>query len=156
MSAGPLVAERGQMWTLHLAASVREVFEMMLGTSVEFEEQAETEFEVTALVGLAGALSGNFLLRCRRLGLERMGECMLGSAVGLEESVDALGEVCNMLAGSWKRRIPELAERCMLSVPTVVLGSSYEVRSPDALELLEQQFVFCGEPVSLRLQVQKS
>jgi len=44
---------------------------------------------------------------------------MLGVAldkVGLEVA-DALGEVCNMVAGNFKNKIPGPAEGCMLSPP---------------------------------------
>jgi chemotaxis protein CheX len=41
---------------------------------------------------------------------------------------DAMGEVCNMLAGAWKGRIPELAANCGLSVPAVITGSDYKLR----------------------------
>jgi len=39
--------------------------------------------------------------------------------VGPEIS-DALGEVCNMIAGNFKNKISGLSEGCMLSVPTVI------------------------------------
>ena len=41
---------------------------------------------------------------------------------------DAIGEVCNMLAGTWKGKVPELASRCDLSVPAVITGRDYKLR----------------------------
>ncbi len=40
---------------------------------------------------------------------------------------DALGEICNMVAGSFKAQLPDVAEQCMLSVPTVVSGNDYQL-----------------------------
>jgi chemotaxis protein CheX len=155
--SGPSVTIEQQSWTMHLAESAREVFETMLGSSIELQGGAKPLYagEVTAVVGLAGVLSGNFMVRCSQRGLQKMGECMLGGPVSQAEAIDAMGEVCNMLAGSWKRRITELADGCMFSVPTVVIGSSYQVHSPDSQNLMEQRFVFGDEPVSIQLQVQK-
>ena len=40
---------------------------------------------------------------------------------------DALGEVCNMVAGSFKAQLSGVAEQCMLSVPMVVSGKDYQL-----------------------------
>jgi len=40
---------------------------------------------------------------------------------------DALGEICNMVAGSFKAQLSDIATQCMLSVPTVVSGKDYEL-----------------------------
>ncbi len=154
MSVETFEIER-ELWIEHLTFSAREVFETMLGSTVEPARSAMQTYEVTAVVGLAGVLSGNFLVRCSRRGLGAIGKCMLGSEVTEAECIDAMGEVCNMLAGSWKRRIPDLADGCMLSVPTVITGNHYKMHSPDVETLLKEHFVFSGETVCLQLQVQK-
>ena len=41
---------------------------------------------------------------------------------------DAVGEICNMLAGAWKGNVPELASYCGLSVPAVITGRDYNLR----------------------------
>jgi chemotaxis protein CheX len=41
---------------------------------------------------------------------------------------DGIGEICNMLAGAWKGRVPELAANCGLSVPAVITGRDYKLR----------------------------
>jgi chemotaxis protein CheX len=40
---------------------------------------------------------------------------------------DALGEICNVIAGSFKAQVMGLADQCMLSVPTVVSGKDYRL-----------------------------
>ena len=46
---------------------------------------------------------------------------------------DGMGEICNMLAGAWKGKVPELAAQCGLSVPAVITGRDYRlhVQAPE-------------------------
>ena len=46
---------------------------------------------------------------------------------------DGIGEICNMLAGAWKGKVPELAANCGLSVPAVITGHDYNlhVQAPE-------------------------
>ena len=46
---------------------------------------------------------------------------------------DGIGEICNMLAGAWKGKVPELAANCGLSVPAVITGRDYKlhVQAPE-------------------------
>jgi chemotaxis protein CheX len=55
---------------------------------------------------------------------------------------DAIGEVCNMVAGAWKGFDKELASGCLLSTPTVVAGSSYELFSQRAPIRIERSYRF--------------
>jgi chemotaxis protein CheX len=85
--------------------------------------------ELTAIVGLAGSLCGLFSIRCSKAtGLVLTGR-MLNMEAGAcdAEVLDALGEICNMLAGSFKARVPGAADTCMLSIPTTIAGADYQV-----------------------------
>jgi chemotaxis protein CheX len=46
---------------------------------------------------------------------------------------DGIGEICNMVAGAWKGKVPELAANCGLSVPAVITGRDYKlhVQAPE-------------------------
>jgi chemotaxis protein CheX len=46
---------------------------------------------------------------------------------------DGMGEICNMLAGAWKSKVPDLAANCGLSVPAVITGCDYKlhVQAPE-------------------------
>jgi chemotaxis protein CheX len=46
---------------------------------------------------------------------------------------DGIGEICNMLAGAWKGKVPSLAANCGLSVPAVITGCNYKlhVQAPE-------------------------
>jgi chemotaxis protein CheX len=115
----------------------------------------ETTPEVTAMVGLAGQLSGVLSVRCSGKAAALMTSKMLGvelDKVGPEMS-DALGEVCNMVAGNFKNKIPGVAEGCMLSPPTVITGSDYSLHSLADSPALEIRLLFESEPIVISLMI---
>jgi chemotaxis protein CheX len=69
------------------------------------------------------------------------------------ELADALGEVCNMVAGNFKNKVAGLAEGCMLSPPTVVTGSDYSLHSLADFPALDVSLLFEGMPVVISLQI---
>jgi len=114
-----------------LENAAREVFEMMVGTSLGSADRATLPkvVDYTAMVGLAGDLCGVLSFRCATSSAHRIASQMLGTEEApTEECVrDAMGEVCNMIAGSFKAQISDLAAQCMLSVPMVVSGKDYQL-----------------------------
>lgn len=129
---------QGSAHALHLDDAVDEVFRLMMGVAcVPFESETEECMEtVTAVIGLAGTMSGACTLCCGLKTALRMAECMVGAhPLKLDAMVkDAIGEVCNMVAGAWKGKHAALASGCMLSTPAVVTGSSYQ------LHMQQQEF----------------
>jgi chemotaxis protein CheX len=81
------------------------------------------------MIGLAGDLCGVLSFRCSVGSAVQIAGRMLGTDERTsEESIrDALGEICNMVAGSFKAQLSDVAEQCMLSVPTVVSGKDYRL-----------------------------
>ena len=121
----------------NLDASVEEVFRLMLGvgcsrTVETLEARSES---VTAVVGFGGALSGACLFSCGETTARNIAGRMIGMELTeLDNTVkDAIGEICNMLAGAWKGRVPELSAQCGLSVPAVITGRDYtlHVQAPE-------------------------
>ena len=125
----------------NLDDSVREVFETMLGVQCRREaggdvmSEDEAAVSVTAVVGFGGILSGACVFRCDAWAACNIAACMAGMEFETVDDVvkDAIGEICNMLAGTWKSRVPDLAANCGLSVPAVITGSDYSlhVQSPE-------------------------
>ena len=117
----------------YLDQAVDEVFGLMLGvavTRIDEEPVADCTCEtLTAVIGLAGALSGACTVQARAETAIHMTACMAGMEMdAVDEAVlDGLGEISNMLAGAWKSKIPALSAGCLLSVPTVVTGTQYVV-----------------------------
>jgi len=119
--------------TAALNAGARETFEMMVGTSLTVGDFSGLPrvADYTAMIGLAGDLCGVLSFRCTAESARRIAGLMLNSEGPVpEESVqDAMGEICNIVAGAFKARVTGLADQCMLSVPTVVTGKDYRLHS---------------------------
>jgi hypothetical protein len=107
MSADMSVAVRAQEenWLPILELAVQEVFEIMVGCRLEPAAGSEQKAagEVTAMVGLAGVLCGILTMACGSRSAHQIAARMLGSDTSSGEEVwDALGEICNMIAGNFE------------------------------------------------------
>lgn len=117
----------------YLDESVDEVFRLMLGVDCLKRDDSGCEdsavVSVTAVIGLGGALSGACVFRCDSATAITLAERMTGTRAGTVDDMvkDAVGELCNMLTGAWKGKIPELAASCGLSVPAVITGCDYQL-----------------------------
>jgi len=124
----------------NLDASVDEVFRLMLGVDCHrdgaqaglIDREPES---VTAVVGFGGLLSGACVFTSGRATALKIAEHMIGMEFSeIDDTVkDGIGEICNMLAGAWKGKVPELAANCGLSVPAVITGRDYKlhVQAPE-------------------------
>jgi chemotaxis protein CheX len=157
-SVSEILTENGtrENWILLIEAAAREVFELMLDCQLTVPAVAEeAALGVTAMVGLAGQLCGVLSIRCSGQTAALMTSRMLSVAlddVG-PDVADALGEVCNMIAGNFKNKIPGLGNRCLLSPPTVVSGSNYDLHSLAVSPALEVKLRFEGLPILVSLHV---
>ena len=144
----------------YLDRATDEVFSTMMGLSCVPDEQggARERERISALIGLAGAMSGSMVLHIGHAAAMRMAEHLTGAAITeLDEVVrDAIGEVCNMVAGTWKGFDPVLCAGCMLSTPTVVAGSSYEVFSRRAPLRIERSYRFEDQRFTMTLYCEPS
>ena len=104
---------------------------MMLGSACSVTEElpAEEPETITAVVGFGGLLSGACVFRCGASAALSIAAKLTGMEFAeIDDTVkDAIGEVCNMLAGTWKGRIPDLSANCGLSIPAVITGSNYRM-----------------------------
>jgi chemotaxis protein CheX len=66
---------------------------------------------------------------------------------------DALGEICNMIAGNFKNKLTGTDGKCVLSVPTVIEGEEYSFRSLAEGETMETVMLFAEAPVTVTLQL---
>jgi chemotaxis protein CheX len=115
----------------------------------------DSKLDVTAMVGLAGQLCGVLSVRCDGKAAAAMTSKMLGVPLDkvASEVSDAMGEVCNMVAGNFKNKISGLAEGCMLSPPTVITGSDYNLHSMADSPTVEIRMLFEKMPIVIALQI---
>ena len=107
--------------TATLDQSVEEVLGLMLGVPVSVADDTATESNsvtLTAVIGLAGALSGAYTVLVSAEAAMQMTACMAGIEFTTVDDtvIDGLGEITNMLAGAWKSNIDALNSACLLSV----------------------------------------
>ena len=123
--------EMRKRFTDNLENAALEVFQMMVGTSLGSSQEVTMPrvADYTAMIGLAGDLCGVLSFRCSLASAASIAGKMLGTDEQASEECirDALGEICNMVAGSFKAQLSDIAEQCMLSVPTVVSGKDYQL-----------------------------
>jgi chemotaxis protein CheX len=142
-------------WKSILECAALEVFEMMAGVRLEVipSPQEEPSGERTAMVGMAGALCGMTTIRCSKSAAAQFASLMLGANAGENPSAanDALGELCNMVAGNFKSKITNLADHCLLSVPTVITGEDYAMQTAEPSDETNVALRFEGSPVWVSL-----
>jgi len=143
-------------WASLMEVASREVFELMLGSKLTIPETpSDANLSITSMVGLAGKLCGVLSLRCDGKTGALMTSRMLGIAadkVGAEMA-DALGEIANMVAGNFKNKISGLGDNCMLSPPTVIMGSDYNMHSGMDSPALELNLLFEDMPIVITLKI---
>jgi chemotaxis protein CheX len=107
------------------------------------------------MVGLAGALCGMVTIRCTKATSGSMASAMLGGDAAANPSTvsDALGELCNMVAGNFKAKITNLADNCMLSVPTVISGADYSMDMAEPNDSMTASFGLDGNAIWVTLVI---
>lgn len=138
-------------WKNILECAVVEVFALMAAAQLEPNPASDQapRGEQTAMVGMAGALCGITTLRCNHKTAMKLASRMLGEEAAQKPSTsrDAMGELCNMIAGNFKSKISTLADHCMLSVPTVIIGEDYCMETAEPTEGVTVSYLFEGEPL---------
>ncbi|HEV2487103.1 MAG TPA: chemotaxis protein CheX [Terracidiphilus sp.] len=139
-----------------LQQSIEEVFDLMLASPIERSPDLPPgkSLELTFMVGLAGPLSAVVAMRCSSQAAAVMASRMLGIEDGNAgaEVWDAVGEICNMVAGNFKNKVAGLGTDCVLSVPTVITASENKLQATANCDL-HMAFLFAGEPILLSLEV---
>lgn len=143
-------------WALLIEVSAREVFELMLGCQLIVPSAPDrAPLALTSMVGLTGQLCGLLIFRCGEKAAALMTSKMLGvpaAEIGAEVQ-DAVGEICNMVAGNFKNKIAGLGDGCMLSTPTVISGGDYKLHSLAHFPSFEINLLFEGMPIAFVLEV---
>jgi len=150
-----------------LIRSVEHVFRTMVRQPATLSETTTTydgsrlghQDQVIASVGFVGVASGLLYLRmaepfARVIAGQvlKMSELEL-IAEGPDTVKDAIGELTNMLAGTFKNTLCDLGYRCRLTLPTIVRGDHVNITA--VKEASRQVFYFeaMGKPFVVDLQV---
>ena len=105
------VRAQEENWLPILELSVQEVFEIMVGCHAKPAPKSvhHVHGEFTAMVGLAGALCGVLAIACDTQTAHEIARCLVGGNVESQEQIsDALGEICNMVAGNFESGVAQM------------------------------------------------
>jgi chemotaxis protein CheX len=106
-----------------LDSAVSEVFEMMLERSCNpMEGEVDTvESRVVARIQFTGTVDGECLLYASPATASITAEALMGTPSEEHDSMadDAIGELCNMIAGGWKSKLASPDSNCLISTPAV-------------------------------------
>jgi len=108
-------------WIGHIDAAVAEVFAMMLQMPCNAVDEApETNVLISARIEFSGVIDGDCVVRIPVRAAERLTDMLLDAEGDWDDEMidDAVGELCNMIAGGWKSRFG-MDAKCQISVPTV-------------------------------------
>ncbi len=131
-----VVRSHEENWLPILELAVEEVFEIMLGSRVKPVSKSEHPTApggFTAMVGLAGGLCGILTFSSDRDAARELAKCMLGPEIAdSEEQVsDALGEICNMIAGNFESggaRMKSTSQATFDQIASMLLERNCRVR----------------------------
>jgi chemotaxis protein CheX len=131
-----------------LIKDVQDVFVNMVGVEdllhLPIQIDVTTHFTecLTSMVGLAGSYNGLVSVHIPWALAISFTSLMLGMEVtDIDDDVnDAMGEIANMVAGSFKQHLSKGGSDIQLSTPSVVNGSDYMFSSGNNLENITLKF----------------
>ncbi len=120
--------------------STKNVFSTMLNMPLQtgkpyIKDDRLPRYDITAIIGLSGMVNGTVAISLS----ENVALILAGALMGEQvteiddDSIDALGEIANMIVGGAKKDFP--ADDNSISVPKVVLDR-YKVAYPDGLPII--------------------
>ncbi|MFO0625913.1 MAG: chemotaxis protein CheX [Polyangiales bacterium] len=113
---------------------------------------ASQRHNISVIVGLVGASSGNIVVNVSEKGLLHLAGALLGEEqTGLtEDNIDAIMEVGNMVAGCAKEALMETDFKVEeISLPSLILGQSFAVVYARGINTVNVEFEIPGLPVSM-------
>ena len=148
-------------WSPLVEAAAREVFEVMLGIKLDpFQDDPSLITEMIAMVGLTGRVAGVVSFHCTAKAARHMAQVMLGAPATPSDpeeaddtARDAVGEICNMVAGTIKNRLGQVGDECKLSVPTIISGAECTMQSNPGGTHVQMPFTYQGSPIAVALDL---
>jgi len=141
-----------------LMTSTEEVFETMVFKPLVRVPAPDTEStgkgaNVVASVAFAGHRRGLVSIHSSLDAAKTIAGAMLGIAVeDLNGEVpDAMGEVANMVAGTFRNKLAAVEPASAIAVPTVTMGSDFATTYLSAVSRARCPFELEGQPIAVEL-----
>jgi chemotaxis protein CheX len=149
--------------------SVTKYFDMMIGLSVQYEgckpglgyDELEgppppvlpsTKTVIVGMVGFVGAMNGVINLYMEEDLAMRITGSFLGmneeelAAEGAEVVHDALGEMANMVVGTFKNAVSDKGFQCRMTVPSILRGTNFTIETPSSVFRMLYSFKIMNAP----------
>lgn len=115
-----------------LRSCTQHVFGTMVGVtlvegSVRLDDPVRPHGNVVGQIGFGGSHSGLVAFYATTAGADSITRALLGSddPPSTPEVADAIGEITNMVAGSFRTRMATDGDAWAISIPTVTMGSDF-------------------------------
>ena len=117
----------------------------------------KTLYDVTAVVGFAGSISGTVSVQFKSgLAMKVTSNMLQFPVTTLNEDVsDAIGEVGNMIAGGIKTELSNRGIHFDIALPTVVMGVGHSIGHTPGADVLFFPFMIDGEPFIVSMCLKK-
>ena len=105
-----------------LDSAVSEIFQMMLDRNcAPLDTEVVIDERITARIRFSGVITGECLVYASQTVAQIAAEALLGTVPELSDPMvdDAVGELCNMIAGGWKSKLDPHHAVCLISVPAI-------------------------------------
>jgi chemotaxis protein CheX len=114
-----------------------------------------TLYDVTAIVGLAGSVTGTVSVQLKKAIAMKITSNMLQMPVNdLTDDVrDAIGELGNMIAGGLKTELEGKGISFDISIPTVVMGQGHQIGHMANSESLFYPFYVGQDPLVVSVSI---
>ena len=143
-----------------LDEAVAEIFLLMLGmpcypSSHKPPEPTPVSPGLAATVVFSGTLHGLCLLTVTEECARTLTLSLIGPSATPDLHADTAGELCNMIAGSWKSRLAPLLANCTLSPPCVLAIPPAPALAP-CTHTLNRVYTFAESSLALTLALHES
>lgn len=142
----------------NLMTSTEEVFETMVFKPLVRMPPVEIDTKpkganVVATVAFAGHRRGLVCIHSTVDAARNIAGAMLGMAEDeiTSEIPDAMGEIANMVAGTFRNKLAAIEPASAIAVPTVTIGSDFSTKFPSAVRRARCPFEMEGHPVAVEL-----
>ncbi len=142
----------------NLMTSTEEVFETMVFKPLVRMPPVDTDADrrganVVATVAFAGHRRGLVCIHSSVDAARNIAGAMLGMAQEeiTSEIPDAMGEVANMVAGTFRNKLAAIEPASAIAVPTVTIGSDFSTTYLSAVRRARCPFEMEGQPISVEL-----
>jgi chemotaxis protein CheX len=140
-------------WLDEIDSVVARVFQTMLLRSCDAAAAiAAVPPGISARIQLSGAVQALCVVEFPFLTAEKLTDAFLGSEDGDWDDHmidDAVGELCNMIAGGWKGKLGTLDPACQLSTPSISRAGARTTPPGDAT--LRRTYTFEGSTFQVTL-----